>query len=779
MRRLDQPATLWMGLFFFASAFFFFYRIDIPHKSIENIKDRLSKNAEFIALAAIFSAALFFRVYRIAEFPGGVEEDRAASALGSLRILYENWRPGIQETYAAQLSDLSIYYLLAAWFKLFGSSAAVFAYFDVFISLAALPFIYWTFRQLSGPKSALTALAFLSFMRWHFSLGRGVNVHIEEMLLWMFAALAFWLYAFQKKAPWAFMATALLAAIGTYGYAGFKGFLLILGIFFVYESSKQAGFLKKNSVFLWGALLLFLLAVVPILDFVIQHQSLGRREGEASILWQMRKAQSLSPLLKSFAQGALMFNREGSPSAQFNYGRVPMLDDVTGLLFVLGLGLALRRMGEKGSFYGVVGLGGMLLPAVLSNWGCHPGRALGASPFAALLAAKGFDFLCSYLKPVLVRSPIKTWMVGGAVILSAAAANFDAYFLHQAQDPDCQGDFCPMETFIGKKIQELGQDNDIFLSSWFAGRYTIRYLSFSQRRSVKNLDWPQDLGPFSTPRSRGRLFVLDDTEGGQWAFLQKIYPEGRGGLTAVPTAKTPYYSFFIPPKSLDEARGLKKTGSGQYAGSYFADQPGDFHFRWKDNRMRLMVGNARVLRGKGVHLAKGFHPIRMSGASSPALSLEVLDPSGKEEPLNETNTASFKISNGLLGLYYHSLDEKEKPILEEWDPLIDFHAFDFPASVPYLYAHWKGRFFAGKAGHYEWTAYTYPDERARMRVDGSYLTLSMESPSASILLARGWHSLELEYQKSPGLFSAMVLLWEKPGANNFEIMPNDAFGSQP
>jgi hypothetical protein len=777
MRQMDQPATLWTGLAFYGLALFFLLKLD----QLEN-KPRpaegLSVRAEIFSLVILFGIALFFRVYKIHDFPNGVQEDRAVSALGSLRILYENWRPGIQETYATQISDLSIHYLLALWFKLFGITPEVFSFFDVFISLAAFPLIYWFFRQLSGPKTALATLAFLAVMRWHFHLGRGVNIHIEEILIWIFATLACWLYALRTNHRWAFWAGAFFLAWGLYGYSGYKGFLLVFGAVLAYEFRANRKIFQKNSPVLLGALFIFVLTAAPLLDFMVQNQSLGRREGEVSILVEVKQQKSFYPLFRNFAQAACMFNRKDIRSAQFNIGDHPILDDLTGVLLVLGLAVALRKAQEKKFFYGLAGFIGMLLPAIFSLNGAHPGRAFGASPFAAFLAAEGGGFLYGLFQRSGFPRFFTPWLAGAA-FLAVAGLNFNDYFNHQALDKVCLSDYCAVETAIGKTIRDYGKDYDCFVSSWNAGRPTVQYLSYFQRDRIKPIHWPGDLGPFSTISGRGRLFILDETEEGQWELLKSLYPGGDEGFYQDIEGHVVNYSYRIPPALVDGARNLRSADSGRKKrGSFFADRPGLYHFRWGREKVRLTMGTQPVLNGNGIQLAKGFHPIQIEWTDrlgSLQVLPEVSSPSGGWESMGPACLVSLEVPKGLLGQYFYSPNGIEKPFLEEWDPVIDFHALDFPATASSLYIHWKGRFRAPSAGLYEWKAFTYPSERAQIQVDGKDLTPPMESPEGSASLAEGWHPFELKYQNHPNLFSALVLLWKKPGDTRYQVMPNEVF----
>ena len=466
--RPDIPFSLAVGLVFFWAALFILLKVPIFEGSQEG--KPLSSRLEIPCFLAVIALGFFLRFYRLHDFPTGVEEDRAASAWGALRILHEHWFPPLIQTYADRFTDLSLLYPEAVWFKLFGPSPYSFAAFDACLSLAAFPFIYWAFRQLKGPRAALATVFFLAVMRWHFNLGRGVNTTIEEMPLWMFLSLSLWLYALRTSKTWAFILSAACFAWGFYGYAGYKGFFVAALFFAAYEFIYHRREIMGQSTRLWLFLLTAVAVLAPLLQFMAGQNSLGRRETEVSLWVNIHKAHSLAPLWQNLGDWALMFNRLGDGSPQFNWPLHPVLDGVTGALFILGLALASKGFRRRENFYPLAGFFAMSLPAVLSTYGAHSGRAFGASPFVAYLAALGWTALVSGIRRLPLPIADRWASCSGAgLFIAAACLNFNTYFYHQARDLSCQNDFCPMETTVGRRLQEWGRNHQCFVSSFMFG----------------------------------------------------------------------------------------------------------------------------------------------------------------------------------------------------------------------------------------------------------------------------------------------------------------------
>src|SRR5208282_1229908 len=128
-------------------------------------------------------------------------------ALYALRLLHENLKPPFMlPQFAANPSYLV--YLLAFWFRWLSPTQVNLFLFYVLFALAALPLVYWTFRQLAGPRAALLTLFFISIMRWHMVFSR-IGFRGIQVPFYMFGTLAFMLYGLKRKKRWAFFVAAL------------------------------------------------------------------------------------------------------------------------------------------------------------------------------------------------------------------------------------------------------------------------------------------------------------------------------------------------------------------------------------------------------------------------------------------------------------------------------------------------------------------------------------------------------------------------------------------
>ena len=280
MCQSGNPSTLPTGQYYFLAAVVLFVAGFWPWRREGLMNAPISFRWEMVALGAILVLAAFLRVYRIGTIPSGLFIDQGFQGYAALRILHEGWHPFyVEEIFHAYALGL---YMLAGWFAIFGSSDVSLRLFYVFLSLVSMPLIYWTFRQLAGPRVALLSLFILAVMRWHINFSRN-GFPTVQLPLYMFGTLAFLLYGLKTSKRWAYILSAVFFAAGFYTYQAFKVFPLLLLAYAIYELITNWKTIKKNRKFI----LLFLAISIGLTSFMLVHMYVTKiidtRFGELSI----------------------------------------------------------------------------------------------------------------------------------------------------------------------------------------------------------------------------------------------------------------------------------------------------------------------------------------------------------------------------------------------------------------------------------------------------------------------------------------------------------------
>ena len=523
MAQNQEAWTLLPALLFYIPAFYFWFAALGGEKPGFFTEKPLQTWWEWTGFGLVFFFAILLRICKLGEIPSGIFIDASGPAVMALKMDYGHWIPPffMMPQFA---NPTYVLYFLASWFRWFSPTQVNLYLFYAFFALASLPLIYWTFRQLAGPRTALLSLFFIAVMRWHLVFSR-IGFRGIQVPFYMFGTLAFFLYGLKQRKSWPFIVSALFLTGGLYTYQAFKAFPLLMLILLIYEYRQNPKSFKSTAKPLIGSALLFFLLTVPLWNYWIHQGSLGTRESQIFIGKEAVQEKSLRPLVEKAVQTALMFNRKGEQQPRHNYKDHRILDDVTGIFFVLGLAFALWKFKQRPYFYAVSGFLVMSLPGVLSSEQTQSHRMLGALPFVAFFAATA---VLAWQKGMEGRFPkARPWVQGlfAGLLLFAAGENLKTYFVDQAGDYDCWRDFNIEATTVGKTVV-AHPDTVYYLAPAFYEHFTVQYLDYFESSRVHLLDLGKMNGQALDNHLSKICFVLDEGKSPTLDFLKSLYPNG-------------------------------------------------------------------------------------------------------------------------------------------------------------------------------------------------------------------------------------------------------------
>ena len=765
----------------------------------------LSLKTEMIILVSILTLALFLRVYHITSMPQGLFTDQGFVGYSALRIIHEGWRPFyIPEIYLMAYSFTI--YQLAFWFKVFGESETSLKIFYVFLSMVGLPLIYWTFRQLAGVRVALLTLFILAIMRWHIIFSRNAFPTIQ-VPLYVFGTLAFLIYGINNGKKWAFFLAGLFFSLGFYTYQGFKIAPLLLLVYAIYEVCTNWEKIKKNRLNITGFLVLSLLITSPILHDMISTKSLGSRESELSIISKIQQEHSIKPFLEVLTKTALMFNRHGDRMPRHNLQDYQMLDDVSAVLFILGLAYGIVHIKRRKYFYAVIGFFVTSLLCILTTDPAHANRLLALTPFLAFLIATPIVVVWGWLLRfwgskvewlfILFLTPFLWVMV---------SENFDIYFNKQANSDTSWWEYDARETDVGRKINQYGDTYEYYLSPDLTSEQTISFLGYKQLSHIHNMAFPEALVSHLSDSSRGIYFAIDGDRPEIVEMLKSLYPEAIDEPLLDLKENKALYFLEISPDQLKKVLGLKavfdRSVNGVQAmqitnfpdglpvgpyrvtltGNLFVDQTEDYRWSFSGTVLpRLWIGHRLISSAIYQHLDKGYHPIQIQLTAKtseiPILTIKEQTHSYLPVVLKAGSFNSFPAPRGLKGSYYgNSLWDKGKPSEVQWDPLIDFGDGKEMPITPVYSIHWNGKFFTDQTGKYQ--IFIQTGSIAGLKIDGrSWFELG-KSLQGNGYLKAGVHAIDVYCVNTNRQFLPLTLSWVKPDGYT-EVIPNSVFGEIP
>lgn len=361
----------------------------------------LTAKVEWTLFGSIMVLATFLRIYKLDTIPSGVFFDMGFQGYEGLRVLHEyipqffSWLPHFWRGQCPLPFEMNItenfpsapvpYYAGALWFLFFKNTQFNLNLLYVTFCLASFPLIYWTFRQLSGPRVALLALYILAVMRWNMIFCR--NSFPPSLLpFFMFGTLALLLYGLRTGKRWTFITAGILFPIGLYAYQTYVMFLVAVFLLALYECVTNWKAVKANLPSLGMFALIFLLLSFPFFKAMFTGQS-TTRINQLSIFNKCKQEHTIRPFLDNLGYTSLMFNRRGDPNSRHNLQDHRELDDVTGVLFFFGVFYALFRCWRRKHFYTLVGIFIMALPCLITIDFAHSSRMYGMTAFVALAAA--------------------------------------------------------------------------------------------------------------------------------------------------------------------------------------------------------------------------------------------------------------------------------------------------------------------------------------------------------------------------------------------------------
>lgn len=772
----------------------------------------------------ILGVAIFMRFYLFADLPFGTWLDEADIGLRAQQILLD---PGYRPVYLRSHA-LAYYFpaLVALSFKLFGVSTLSIRTVTVLFGFGSVIVAFFLGREIYGNRFGLLLAFFFAIARWPITFDRlGMATSTGPFFILLILLL---LFRGQRTRSTRYFAWAGLAlGIGMGFHSSLRLFPLVVLVFLAYWTASQLrrhpG--ERNWRVVWVVNLAALavgaiLAAGPMVQVAIrQPDDFWNRTRQISI-FEHRDEPSLARAIGSNTiKNALMFNYQGDRNGRHNLPGEPMLDPLTGALFVLGFALALSRFRQPAEMLFVVVFVVGLTAAILTVDFEAPQaqRAVGAMAavfFFAALAAEAYWRVLDR-----ARSPLWARPLGTALLLLAGAAivytNSNTYFVRQADNSSVWQDHSAIETITARKMVELGSEGmKLYLSMFMNGHPVIRFLAPGQDADVI---MPPDILPLREPGDRPVAVLLDPQQAWIADEVDRFYPNAQVTIASNPAGAPVQYTVIVPPQDIRQVQGLEARywpgmqpeGAPQISriedgatAHWPADVPLDEPFvaEWEGvlyapdyGQYELLLqspgpaslwldGEALIENEAGGEqrlsqtLAQGNHALRIVANSGEGLlRLAWSQPHGGEPetiPAWALYHGPQVASRGLLGAFYEGGDWSAAPALQRIDPLIDAYFHLIPLKRPYSVV-WTGEIEIPEDGSYAFGLEV--NGRAQLFINGELVVDASEPTDyleGSLNLEAGRYDVLLPFMDDVN-GSRLHLYWTPPGQER-QIIPSEA-----
>jgi len=404
---------------------------------------------ELALVGAVVVLGLFLRFYRFDVFPPpdgvcAVEEPQAGETTHT--IIHSGLRPW---------EFVGDRWLPVPTFLLMGESLTALRLPFAFVSALTVPALYLLLRQLVGWPAALFATALSAISSWNLFYARlGHNIFATTLVVVVLWALCMRAHRRGGLAlyPW----IGFLSGYTLYTYAGYRGTTAFVALFLVLSllghirSWRNLMVPRLRALARWVVVQQAVGLVLAAAAFASPLVVLERRvrnnpafffeAAQRSVVhtsylssdWE----QAFSRLFDRIHDTAMLFNHLGDGSETFNYPSAPMLDPLSGILFLIGVVYCLRWPLRRWQGYFAFCFFVLLTGGIVVVGNFDPRRLQGIVPLIFVLVAFPADEF-GRLSVHAFRRWGRSLAVGVAALAFAVGLyfNIDLYFVRAMQSP--------------------------------------------------------------------------------------------------------------------------------------------------------------------------------------------------------------------------------------------------------------------------------------------------------------------------------------------------------
>ncbi|MBI5927668.1 MAG: glycosyltransferase family 39 protein [Chloroflexi bacterium] len=636
-------------------------------------------------LQPLLIMAIFLRVYHLKTLPLGIWYDEAVALLDARSMLHHaSYRPFFVPNIT--YPHLMLY---AQALRAFGeTNVAGPRLVHVFFGVAAVFSSFLVGDMLRGRWFGLLMGFFMAVLAWAITFSRIAMTGIETCF---FTMLTFYFlmrmvrYGQLRDGLWA----GLTVGVGLYFYAAFRFALVPLAIYGLLawrwwkpQALLITGFGAITAVLVFMPMLIFAKLDPDLYTNRNKQVTIFREENRGAL--PLREALDIS-LDKHLG----MFHVIGDRNGRHNLPYDPMLDVVTGVVFVLGMGLALRHLKHAEEWF----FGGLLVVSMLAGIltvqyeAPQALRTIGVLPAIAYFAALTIE----EVGRVLSRAKLQPLVIGCISILLGATLylNYDKYFEKQARSHDAWLSYSTTATIVGQLVQDRPDHafHAFFVSPLMFGEPSTEFLVPDYQQKLTLLNYPDTL-PLRVPPTGPVTIILDESEFPIFNYAKTLYPQAQFkiikgldyGIRGAGADAPVMYVIDLTPEDIAGIQKLNADGTG----ILYAPQYGEYRF-YTDGL--LMIDGELWQSGEGHLLAEGNHVIQIT--PNQTLEWEVMNYTQRDIVPDWMLYHGPITNNGLHGYFYPNADWSGAPVLERIDPFLDMYFHRIPLLRPYTVT-WKG-----------------------------------------------------------------------------------------
>jgi hypothetical protein len=400
--------------------------------------------AELTLVLGLVLIGLLLRAWDLEHIPRNLSGDEGTQGMWALDALEGRLRNPFATGWFT-VPTMS-FFAQAASLRLFGDSVAGLRTLSALIGTATLVFTYLLARRNLGRRVAFFALAALTFNHYHIHFSRLGSNQIADPL---FMVLTLWLLTeglrrtrgerkntANNALHW-FLAAGLVMGLSWYAYFGSRVILLVVAAFLGIQAVAERDFVQRHARALTLMALIGFMAFSPLLVYYVNYpENLTARFSQVNFFrWLENELNrpdhdsTLELIVRQVWRSVSAFNYTLDPTFWY-HAQIPLLDFVSGILFILGLVIAVVQWRRPIMrlillwFACAIVFGWILTENPPSSM-----RMVIIAPALALLIGLGLDRLLTLARWVMGGSREQWNWVGLTMLGLAALLNVYYYFI--------------------------------------------------------------------------------------------------------------------------------------------------------------------------------------------------------------------------------------------------------------------------------------------------------------------------------------------------------------
>jgi 4-amino-4-deoxy-L-arabinose transferase-like glycosyltransferase len=349
----------------------------------------MTKRIELSLFILILLTAAALRLWRLDSVPPGFTHDEASHGHDAVAIL-RGARP-IYQTVGSYGREPLYDYLTAGLMGLLGPTGRTLRFSVVPLGLTTLLLSFAWVRLAFDGLTALAALALQAVSFWSLSTSRQALRSGLLPVLFTAAVLFYWYLVESPDQPRRRQIGLFAFLIGTtlYVYIPARVLWTVFPAFLAYLALFQRAIFRSVWLPTLAGVLVGLLLAAPLFAYLRAHPEAEQRLGMLDAPLQALSEENVSVVLnqaKSAAAGFLLPGRGDDFLAYTIPGR-PVFDLMTGVLFLVGLGVCLARWREPAYAFSLIWFAVGISPSLITSATASSTRSIAALPVVFLFPA--------------------------------------------------------------------------------------------------------------------------------------------------------------------------------------------------------------------------------------------------------------------------------------------------------------------------------------------------------------------------------------------------------